>query len=64
MTKIKTRAIQKGVWFRMLNRVERVRIELTIRIVKRVRSLLLTKTPEMYKVRARETFNKDNDAEV
>lgn len=48
----------------MLNRVERVRIELTIRIVKRVRSLLLTKTPEMYKVRARETFNKDNDAEV
>jgi hypothetical protein len=31
------------VWFRVLNKAERAQIELTIRIVKRVRSLLLTK---------------------
>jgi hypothetical protein len=43
LAKIRTKAIRKGVWFRMLNRAERAQIELTVKIVKRVRSLLLTK---------------------
>lgn len=43
LAKIRTKAIRKGVWFRILNRAERALIELTIKIVKRVRSLLLTK---------------------
>ncbi len=43
MTKIRTKAIRKGVWFRILNRAERAQIELTVRTVKRVRSLLLTR---------------------
>ena len=41
MAKIRTKAIRKGVWFRMLNRAERAQIELTVKLVKRVRSLLL-----------------------
>jgi len=43
LAQIRTRAIRKGVWFRILNRAERAQIELTVKIVRRVRSLLLTK---------------------
>lgn len=43
LAKIRARALRKGVWFRVLKRAERAQIELTIRTVKRVRSLLLTK---------------------
>lgn len=43
MAKIRTKAIRRGIWFRILNRAERAQIELTVKIVKRVRSLLLTK---------------------
>jgi hypothetical protein len=43
LVKIRTKAIRKGVWFRVLNRAERAQIELTVRVVKRVRSLLLIK---------------------
>ncbi len=43
LAQMRTRAIRKGVWFEVLNRVERAQIELTVRVVKRIRSLLLTK---------------------
>ena len=43
LTKIKVRAIRRGVWFRVLSRVERASIDLTIKIVKKVRSLLLAR---------------------
>ncbi len=43
LVQMRTRAIRKGVWFKVLNRVERAQIELTVRVVKSIRSLLLTK---------------------
>jgi len=43
MIKTKTRAIRKGVWFRVLTRVERACIDLAIKVVERVRSCLLRK---------------------
>jgi len=41
LSKVKARAMRLGVWFRVLTRAERAEIELTLRIVKRIRSLLL-----------------------
>jgi hypothetical protein len=41
--KVKTRALRRGVWFRVLTRVERACIDLTIMVVERVRSRLLQK---------------------
>jgi hypothetical protein len=35
---IKLKALQRGIWFRMLDRVERALIDLTIRVVDVVRS--------------------------
>ena len=43
LIKVRTRAIRRGVWFRALSRVERAQIDLTIRVVQRVRSFLLAK---------------------
>ena len=43
LTKIKVRAIRRGVWFRVLSRGERAQVELTMRIVKRIRSFFLAK---------------------
>ena len=39
--KLKTRALRKGVWYRALTRVERVCIDLVVKVVQRVRSILL-----------------------
>jgi len=41
--RVKSRALRKGVWYRVLNRVERACIDLVIKVVERVRSRLLTK---------------------
>jgi hypothetical protein len=40
---IRARALRRGVWFRVLTRAERVQIDLTIRVVKRIRSFLLAR---------------------
>lgn len=41
--RIKARAIRRGIWFRVLTRVERACIDLVIKVVERVRSSLLQK---------------------
>lgn len=41
IVKIKARALRKGVWFRVLTRVERACLDLAIKVVERVRSRLL-----------------------
>lgn len=41
--KIKARALRRGVWFRILTRVERACVDLSIMVVERVRSRLLHK---------------------
>jgi len=38
---VKTRALRRGVWFRVLTRAERACIDLAARVVERVRSRLL-----------------------
>jgi len=43
LIKVRTRALRRGVWFRGLTRAERAVVDLTIRVVERVRSLLLAK---------------------
>jgi len=43
LAKLKTRAMRRGVWFRLLTRGERAQIELTMRIVKRIRSFFLAR---------------------
>ena len=41
--RVKAKALRKGVWYRILTRVERACIDLVIRLVERVRSCLLGK---------------------
>ncbi len=41
--KVKTKALRRGVWYRVLTRVERACIDLVIKVVERVRSRLLTR---------------------
>ena len=43
LTKLRVRALRRGVWFRVLTRSERALIELTTRVVDRVRGFLLAK---------------------
>ena len=43
LAKIKSKAIRRGVWFKVLTRAERAQMELTIKIVKRIRSCFLAK---------------------
>jgi len=43
LIKIKIKALRKGVWFRVLTRVERACIDLVMKVVERVRSRLLRK---------------------
>lgn len=43
LNKIKVRAIRRGLWFKLLSRVERASVDLTLKVVKRVRSHLLAK---------------------
>ena len=41
LVKIKIRAIRSGVWFKALSQIERAQLDLTIRVVEKVRSYLL-----------------------
>jgi len=41
IVKVKTKALRRGVWYRVLTRVERACIDLVIKVVERVRSFLL-----------------------
>jgi len=43
LTKIKTVAMRRGIWFRVLSRGERALVDLTLRLVKRIRSLFLAR---------------------
>jgi hypothetical protein len=43
LIKLKTKAMRAGVWFRALNRIDRVLIDLTIRVARCVRSSILAK---------------------
>jgi len=43
LSRIKIRAIRRGSWFKVLSRVERASIDLTLKVVRKVRSLLLAK---------------------
>jgi hypothetical protein len=43
LAKIRVRAMRRGVWFRVLTVGERAQMELTMRIVKRIRSFFLAK---------------------
>jgi len=43
LAKIRAIAIRRGVWYKALNRAERAHVELTIRIVKKIRSYLLNR---------------------
>lgn len=43
LAKIKTKAMRRGIWFRVLTRAERAQIDLTMKIAKRIRSVILAK---------------------
>jgi len=43
LVEIKRRALRRGVWFKVLSHMERVQIDLTIRVVDKVRSSFLAK---------------------
>ena len=43
LAKMKTKALRRGVWFKVLTRIERALVDLTIRFVKRIRSHFLAK---------------------
>jgi len=44
IVKVKTKALRRGVWFRVLSRVERGLVDLAIRLVDRVRSFVLARS--------------------
>jgi len=43
LAKIKKRALRHGAWFKVLSRIERIQIDLTIKVVDKVRSVFLAK---------------------
>jgi hypothetical protein len=43
LVKIKAKAMRRGLWFRVLSMGERAQVDLTMRIVKRIRSFFLAK---------------------
>jgi hypothetical protein len=43
LIRMRAKAIRRGVWFRMLTRSERAQIDLTVRVVNKIRSLLLAR---------------------
>jgi len=43
LARLRSKALRRGLWFRALNRDERMLMNLVIRVVDRVRSLLLAK---------------------
>lgn len=44
---LKWRSMRGGLWFRVLNRLERVQVDLTIKFVRRVQSPLLARVLEL-----------------
>ncbi len=44
LVKVKTKALRRGVWFRVLSRVERGLVDLAVRLVERVRSFVLARS--------------------
>jgi len=40
---LRTKSMRRGIWYRVLNRLERAQVDWTVRIVKTVRSPLLAK---------------------
>jgi hypothetical protein len=44
LLKLKSKAIRAGVWFKALPRIDRVLVDLTIRVAENVRSALLAKS--------------------
>lgn len=43
LAKIKTKALRQGVWFRLLSRSERAIVDLTMKVVERIRSFILAR---------------------
>lgn len=43
LMKIKKKALRKGVWFKVLSKIERIQIDLTIKVVDKVKSFFLAK---------------------
>jgi len=43
LARIKAKAMRRGIWFKMLTRAERAQMDLTMKIVKRIRSFILAK---------------------
>jgi hypothetical protein len=43
LAKIRIKAIRRGIWFRALTKAERAQMELTMRLVKKIRSLFLAR---------------------
>ncbi len=41
LARLRTNAVRRGVWFRVLSRLERASVDLTIRVVEKVRSAVL-----------------------
>ena len=46
LARLKARSMRRGIWHKTLNRVERIQVWLTLRLVKRVRSPSLAKVLE------------------
>ena len=44
---LRKRSVRRGIWHKVLNRLERAQINLTVKIVKRVRSSFLTKVLDL-----------------
>jgi len=43
LLELKKRSLRRGIWFRVLNRLERAQVDLTVRVVETVRSSLLAR---------------------
>ena len=44
LMKIKSRAVRSGIWFKVLSRVERAIVDLTVKCVEQIRSRVLAQT--------------------
>jgi hypothetical protein len=44
LVRLKSRALRRGVWFRVLSRIERSLVDLAIRVVAKVRSVTLARS--------------------
>lgn len=43
LAKIKKKALRHGIWFKILSRTERIQMDLTVKVVDKVKSILLAK---------------------